>query len=210
MRWTRRILVAAGTAAMAYAIVGLLSDPATDPPRQFAFLVAVLVAHDAVFLPLVLGAGALVSRWAPPPLRTPIRVAGIVSLALAVVATPFVLGFGRRHDDPPRCRSTTAAVYSCCSPSSGPRRPRGDSSPPCDPVGGEGVKHCRNLPAAPDRNAAAITLPHQDPDGFVDDAAGDRAGSPQSAQGVAGAGGLGRCAGWKSSTRFPAGSVSRI
>ena len=100
MRWTRRILVAAGTAAMAYAIVGLLSDPATDPPRQFAFLVAVLVAHDAVFLPLVLGAGALVSHWAPPPLRTPVRVAGIVSLALAVVATPFVLGFGRRHDDP--------------------------------------------------------------------------------------------------------------
>jgi threonine/homoserine/homoserine lactone efflux protein len=100
VRWTRRILVAAGTAVMAYAIVGLLTDPATDPPRQLAFLAAVLVAHDAVFLPLVLGAGALVSRWAPPPLRTPVRVAGIISLALAVVAMPFVLGYGRRPDDP--------------------------------------------------------------------------------------------------------------
>jgi hypothetical protein len=100
VRWARRILVAAGVAVMAYAVVGLLGDPATDPPRQLAFLTAVLVAHDAVFLPLVIGAGALVSRWAPPPLRIPVRVAGIVSLALAVVAMPFVLGFGRRPDDP--------------------------------------------------------------------------------------------------------------
>jgi len=100
MRWVRRALIAAGTGVMAYAVVGLLTDPVTDLPRQLLFLGGVLVAHEAVFLPLVLGAGWLVGRWVPAPFRTPVRTAGIVSLALAVVALPFVLGYGRRPDDP--------------------------------------------------------------------------------------------------------------
>jgi hypothetical protein len=94
------MLVVAGLGVMAYAVFGLLTDRATNPGRHLAFAVGLLIAHDAVFLPLVLGAGALVGRWVPEPWRTPVRVGGVVSLALAVVAAPFVLGYGRRPDDP--------------------------------------------------------------------------------------------------------------
>jgi hypothetical protein len=100
MTWVRRILVGAGVLVMAYAVVGGLADPDTAPLGQLAFLAAVLLAHDGVFLPLVLGLGALVSRFVPVPFRVPVRVAGIVSLAVAVVSVPFVLGYGRRPDDP--------------------------------------------------------------------------------------------------------------
>ncbi|GIF52067.1 hypothetical protein DFJ67_5716 [Asanoa ferruginea] len=100
MRWTRRILVAAGTGVMAYALFGALTDPATEPAGQLAFLAAVVIAHDAILMPLIIGLGFLIGRFAPIPVRRPIRVAAIISLAVTLIAIPFVLGRGRRPDDP--------------------------------------------------------------------------------------------------------------
>jgi hypothetical protein len=64
------------------------------------FLAAVLVAHDAVLLPVTIAAGALLARFAPRWILPSIRVAAIMSLAVGVVALPLVLGFGRAADNP--------------------------------------------------------------------------------------------------------------
>jgi hypothetical protein len=63
-------------------------------------LAALLVLHDGVLMPLAIGAGALIGRFVPVRTRAAVRVAAYLSLILVVVALPFVLGFGRRPDDP--------------------------------------------------------------------------------------------------------------
>ncbi|MEV4534519.1 hypothetical protein AB0J82_11885 [Asanoa sp. NPDC049518] len=100
MRWTRRILVGAGVGVMAYALFGAATDPATEPGGQLAFLAAVVVAHDAILVPLTIGLGVLIGRFLPIAVRRPVRVAAIISLAVTLMAIPFVLGRGRRGDDP--------------------------------------------------------------------------------------------------------------
>ena len=100
VRWSRRLLVAAGGLVMLYAVAGALLDDDVRPVGVLVFLAGALVAHDAVLLPLVIGAGALAGRYLPVAARTAVRVAGFVTVILLVVATPLVLGFGRRPDDP--------------------------------------------------------------------------------------------------------------
>ncbi len=89
----RRLLIGAGALLMAYAVGGALLDPQVDPVGVTIFLAAVLVAHDVVFLPLVLAAGVPVERPA-------LRYAGVVGLAVLVVGLPLALGFGRVPDNP--------------------------------------------------------------------------------------------------------------
>ncbi|MEU8821279.1 hypothetical protein [Actinoplanes sp. NPDC048796] len=86
----RRLLVVAGTLVMAYAVIGA----ARDPHRLgiLVFLAAVLVLHDALFLPLVLAGGALIDRFVPPAGRPGARLTGVVGLAVAVVAVPLAIG----------------------------------------------------------------------------------------------------------------------
>lgn len=100
MTWTRRVLATAGIGVMAYALFGAVTDPATEPLGQLAFLGAVVVAHDAVLVPLTIAVGVLIGRFLPVPARRPVRAAALCSLALTLVALPFVLGRGRRPDDP--------------------------------------------------------------------------------------------------------------
>jgi len=100
MRWTRRILVAAGTAIIAYAVYGAIHDPDTAPAGQLAFLAAVVIAHDALLMALTIGSGILIGRLLPVPIRKPVRAAAIISLTLTLMALPLVLGRGRRPDDP--------------------------------------------------------------------------------------------------------------
>lgn len=85
---------------MGYAVVGAVTDADVDLVGVPLFLAAVLVLHDGVFLPLVIGAGVLVDRLVPRPWRATVRAAGIVSVAVSVVALPLVLGVGRSADNP--------------------------------------------------------------------------------------------------------------
>ena len=99
MKTARITLIASGTLVMAYAVSGAL----TDKDVKFGallFLVGVLVFHDALFLPLTIGAGALIGWLVPAALRGTVRAAAVVSLALTVVALPLVLGRGRVPDNP--------------------------------------------------------------------------------------------------------------
>lgn len=92
MRWWRRALVGAGAAVMAFALVGALVDDDVRPVGHVLFLAGVLVTHDAVLLPLAIGAGVLIGRWVPRRLRMPVRVAAVVTATFLVVAVPLLLG----------------------------------------------------------------------------------------------------------------------
>jgi hypothetical protein len=100
VRWSRRALVATGTLVMAYAVIGAIRDEPRRLLGHALFLAAVLVLHDGLLMPLAIGAGALIGRFVPVRTRAGVRVAAYLSLTLVVVALPFVLGFGRRPDDP--------------------------------------------------------------------------------------------------------------
>ncbi len=100
MTAARRLLVASGVLVMGYALAGALTDPDVQPLGVLVFLIGVLAAHDAVLLPLAIGAGALIGRFVPAPDRATVSAAGLCSLAVAVVALPLVLGYGRVADDP--------------------------------------------------------------------------------------------------------------
>ena len=96
----RLVLATAGLAAIGYGAYGWLFADGSKPVAQLLFLVAVLVGHDFVVLPLAIGAAALITRFAPARVRRPALVAVAISGALTLVALPFVLGKGRLPDNP--------------------------------------------------------------------------------------------------------------
>jgi len=99
VKTVRRTLIGFGALLIAYAISGALTDRDLKG-GALVFLVAVLVVHDGLLLPLFIGVGVLIGRIIPSRLRTPVRVAAVISLAVTVVALPLVLGRGRVPDNP--------------------------------------------------------------------------------------------------------------
>jgi hypothetical protein len=96
----RTVLIGGGAAVMLYALVGAVTSGEVNLIGVPIFLVAMLILHDGLFLPAVLGAGALVRRFVPERWRGTVRFGGIITLALCVVAVPLALGFGRSADNP--------------------------------------------------------------------------------------------------------------
>ncbi|GAB1691021.1 hypothetical protein [Krasilnikovia sp. M28-CT-15] len=96
----RTALVTAGIMIMGYAVGGALNDPGLDPGGVLLFLAAVLIGHDAVWMPAVLAVGGALARFVPPRRRKAALSGAIVAAALTVVAIPLVLGFGRPADNP--------------------------------------------------------------------------------------------------------------
>jgi hypothetical protein len=91
----RTLLIVAGVGCLTYAVLGLFADPDVRLGGVLLFLVAVLVVHDALWMPLVLAVGALVARVARPA-----RMALLTGAAVAVVGVPLVLSPGRPADNP--------------------------------------------------------------------------------------------------------------
>jgi hypothetical protein len=133
----RHALIGAGVLICGWALAGL-----AGAPGALVFLMVVVVAHDALFLPAVIGVGALLRRLVPQGWRATVRLAAILDLTLVVVALPPVLGFGRDPGNPsllPRPYGiglllclvlTTATVVACrkkieSSRRARPRRPPG-------------------------------------------------------------------------------------
>jgi hypothetical protein len=90
MRW---IGYALGGALVALGCAGLVLS--LDPVGWALWVGGILVAHDAVLVPVVLLAGVVVRR-AGGPVRAGLIVAGLVTLA----TLPTVLALGRRADNP--------------------------------------------------------------------------------------------------------------
>jgi hypothetical protein len=83
----RRALIGGGALVVAYAIIGALTSDDIDLVGVGVFLAAVVVLHDGVFLPLVLGLGKLLPRR----LRPAARVVTLILLSLLVVAVPVMV-----------------------------------------------------------------------------------------------------------------------
>jgi hypothetical protein len=96
----RLALITLGLLLIGYAGIGAATDPDVNVSGVLAFLLGVLVAHDAVFLPVVLAVGALVGRYVPAAERPVVRAAALVSAAVTLVALPLVLGLGRDPGNP--------------------------------------------------------------------------------------------------------------
>lgn len=95
MTATRRALIAVGVLVTGYAIFGAVTEPGLKLGGVVLFMAAMIAGHDGIFLPLVVAAGSLARRAGHL-----VRSAAIVSLAVTVVALPFVLGYGRDPGNP--------------------------------------------------------------------------------------------------------------
>ncbi|MFI5936655.1 hypothetical protein [Actinoplanes sp. NPDC051494] len=99
MTTARRVLIVMGTLVMGYAVTGAL----TDHDVKFGvllFLAGVLVLHDGVLLPVMIGLGVLVGRFLPARLHGPVRAALVVNVSVLLVGLPLALGYGRVADNP--------------------------------------------------------------------------------------------------------------
>lgn len=94
----RRAGYAAGGALMLFGVAGLLADATrTHPLGWVLWFAGGIAVHDFVVAPLVALAGTALRR-----LRAgrAVRAASLVSAFVVAAASPVVLGFGRRADDP--------------------------------------------------------------------------------------------------------------
>jgi hypothetical protein len=94
------MLGAAGLGLMAYAVVGIVTGPGTDPPHQALFMVALVLGHEGLLIPATLAVGWATARLVPAWARTATRAALVASLTLTVVAIPFIVNSGRFPDNP--------------------------------------------------------------------------------------------------------------
>lgn len=100
MRRLRTVLIIVGVLLMLYAVLGAVSDPTDRLVGHATFLLAVLVGHDGLLMPLAIGIGAVVGRLVPILARGVAAAATYVSGVLVFVALPFLLGFGATPDEP--------------------------------------------------------------------------------------------------------------
>ena len=90
-----------GLGLLAFGIGGLLTN--VEGPALTSWLKVFaggLVAHDALFAPLVVLGSVLLTRAVPARVRAPVQGALIVSFALIAVAIPVVGGYGRLANNP--------------------------------------------------------------------------------------------------------------
>jgi hypothetical protein len=100
MRPARTWLIIAGVLLMSYAVLGAVTDPTDRLGGHAAFLLAVLLGHDGLLMPLAIGLGMLVGRVVPMLARGVVAAVMYISGALVFVALPFVFGFGAKPDEP--------------------------------------------------------------------------------------------------------------
>lgn len=100
MRPVRAGLVAGGGTLMLYAVFGAVTDRSDRIGGHLIFLIAVLLGHDWLLMPLAVGIGALLTRTVPSRARAETAAAAYISGVLLVIALPLVLGLGKRPDDP--------------------------------------------------------------------------------------------------------------
>lgn len=100
--WTRRILVAVGSAALVNAAVGLPMNLtlASEQRNYLRFFVLASFVTLVVVLPLTLGVGRLLRDYVPAPFRAVLQAALFVSLMIVIVTLPALIGVGHAADLP--------------------------------------------------------------------------------------------------------------
>jgi hypothetical protein len=99
--WWRWLFLLPGLAAAGYGLVGLLTAGRRVPlDSVLIWFVGSALLHDVVLAPIWIGLGWLAARLLPRPARAPAMVGVALSGLLALVAAPFVLGYGYRATNP--------------------------------------------------------------------------------------------------------------
>jgi hypothetical protein len=94
------LLGVAGLGLIGYGAYGLVTAPGTDPGPQALAMLAFVLGHDLVLIPVATVGGLLALRVAPPWARAPAQAALLVTLALTVVAVPFLVKAGSFPENP--------------------------------------------------------------------------------------------------------------
>lgn len=97
MKAVRVALGALGLAAIAFGARGVVTGGvATDRPVTATWLLAGVLGHDLVLLPLLAVAGWLLTRLVPAPVRAPVQAGLLVAGVLVLVTVPLLLDRGDR------------------------------------------------------------------------------------------------------------------
>ncbi len=95
MRRWRYGLGAAGLAAVLFGLRGLVTGGvATHWPVTVVWLVAGVLVHDLVLVPLLAAAGWVLARLVPAPARPVVRGGLLVAAVMTLVALPVLSGRG--------------------------------------------------------------------------------------------------------------------
>jgi hypothetical protein len=100
MKAARLTLGLLGLVVVGYGLAGLFTDSGARPLNQLLFLGGILAGHDFAVLPLTIVLGAILIRWVPAWARAPVQAGLFASAVVSFVALPFIIGAGRRPDDP--------------------------------------------------------------------------------------------------------------
>ncbi|MEH3131926.1 hypothetical protein [Mycolicibacterium neoaurum] len=100
MTLVRVTLALAGVVLAGYGIVLLSDNPPAVLSRILIWAVVGVAVHDLVFAPLCAAAGWAGRRVLPPAWRSPVAVAGLCSVVLALLAIPVYDRPGLRPDNP--------------------------------------------------------------------------------------------------------------
>ena len=96
----RALLIAVGLALGAYGAVLLWDNPPVVLIRIVMWAAVGLVVHDFVFAPLCVAVGLAGRRLLPARWRSPVAVAALCTVVLAVLAIPVYGKPGMRPDNP--------------------------------------------------------------------------------------------------------------
>ena len=92
---------AGGWAVIGYGLRGLLHHHVDTRPTNLArFAIGGALIHDLLFAPVLLAAGALVTRAVPTAVRGVVQAALIITGSLALFSYPLVRGYGHAQHNP--------------------------------------------------------------------------------------------------------------
>ncbi|MEP7036541.1 MAG: hypothetical protein ABI934_13215 [Actinomycetota bacterium] len=98
MRRWRYALVAAGVLLLLYGGVRLVAEVPEALPGLVLWMVGIVVIHDGLLSPLVVGVGWLLARTVPPSGRRYLQAALVVGGLITIIAIPLI---ARRGTQPP-------------------------------------------------------------------------------------------------------------
>lgn len=98
MRGWRYTLVAAGVLLLLYGGVRMVAEVPQYLPGLVLWMVGIVVIHDGLLSPLVVGVGWLLARTVPPSGRRYLQAALVVGGLITIIAIPLI---ARRDTQPP-------------------------------------------------------------------------------------------------------------
>jgi hypothetical protein len=82
-----------GWAVIVFALHGMISEPASNPPNLFRLLIGLNVVNDALVIPVVLAISLLVRRILPRWAIVPVQVGLFASAVVVLYAYPLLGGW---------------------------------------------------------------------------------------------------------------------